>query len=504
MKTHLDATHLLAAVLLASTAGSLAAAQPKEKPKLNVLFIMSDQHSARALGCYGNDEVQTPNLDRLASQGTRFERAFVQTGQCCPSRYSIWTGRYSRSHGLWSNGVRENDAETTVGELFKAAGYATANIGKHHMTMTEANGRHGFDLVVDMPEYQQFATASGAKRWSIDGTWLEGPSPGRANVGASDVDNDHHPNGFWASETIKFLREHKDRPFCVWFSFHGPHTPIAPSRPWAEMYDAGKLTLPPNNDYAFDFKTPGLAETQKKSGTFNPSLHRQTLAYYYGLVSQIDFNIGRVLDELDRLGLAENTIVVYTADHGEMMGEHGCWTKGTQGYDATLRVPLIVRLPGVVPAGQKRGELVESIDLLPTLLEAARLPVPDNVQGRSLLSLVGGQAAGWRSVAFSEIGVPGRGVRAITARAANEKYVVFREDDRVVYEQYFDREKDPWEMVNLAADPGYADAVERLRGELAAWEARTPQAAAPEPATKQLRAKRPAAGRKRKAAADRD
>lgn len=481
------------ALLLAATAAGLARA---EERKLNVLFIMTDQHSARALGCYGNDEIQTPNLDRLAAQGTLFERAFCQTGQCCPSRYSIWTGRYTRSHGLWGNGLMENPDEVTVGELFRAAGYATANIGKHHMHMTESNGRHGFDLVIDMPEYQQFVGARGASRWSADGTWLDGPRPGRANVGASNVDNEHHPTGFWTAQTIKSLRENRDRPFCLWYSFHGPHTPITPSKPWAEMYDADKLSLPPNNAYDFDFNTPGLEGTQTKSGTFNEKLHRRTLAYYYGLVSQIDFNIGRVLDELDELGLADRTIVVYTADHGEMMGEHGCWTKGMQGYDATLRVPLIVRLPGVIPAGGRRTELVESIDLLPTLLEAAGLDVPGNLQGRSLLPLVRDETTGWRKVAFSEIGVPGRGIRAITVRGENDKYVLYRQDGQTIYEQYFDLAVDPWEMTNRTGDAKYADAVNRLREELTAWEARTPSAE--EPKAPRARPEGRAAGRKRR------
>jgi arylsulfatase A-like enzyme len=260
--------------------------------------------------------------------------------------------------------------------------------------------------------------------------------------------------------------------------------------------------LPANNAYDFDFNTPGLESTQTKSGTFNELLHRRTLACYYGLVSQIDHNIGRVLDELDRLGLAENTIVVYTADHGEMMGEHGCWTKGMQGYDATVRVPLILRLPGVVPAGRKRTELVESIDLLPTLLEAAGLDVPENVQGRSLLPLVRGETSGWRSVAFSEIGVPGRGVRAITARAENDKYVLYRANGETVYEQYFDLADDPWEMSNRAGDARCADAVKRLREALAAWEARTPQAAVP--AEPQARPERRAATRQRKSRAKPD
>lgn len=442
-------------------------ARGESPPKLNVLFIMSDQHNARALGCYGNDVVKTPNLDRLAGEGVLFTRAICQTGQCVPSRYSIWTGRYARSTGTYSNGQGQNPEENTVADLFKQAGYVTATFGKHHMIMGGANANHGFDVVEDVTggwEFDPQATLP-----------YDDVHPGRSKVGRNLLPNDQSHPGMIMQKTVRFLREHKDRPFVAWYSFHGPHTPICPSSPWAEMYDWRKLDLPPSL-HQIDQEMPGADGLLAKSGTYGADdWHRKTLAFYYAYVSQIDYNIGRVLDELDELGLADHTIVVYTADHGEMMAEHGAWTKGSTGYEATIHVPMIVRLPGVIRPGTRVGELACSIDLLPTLLDAAGLDVPANVQGRSLIPLARGEAKDWRRYAVSELGGSvDNQVLTITSRT--HKYVRFKRGGKVEHEQLFDLRQDPWEMHNLIDDPAGRTAAEELKHALAEWELQTPVA----------------------------
>jgi arylsulfatase len=451
------------APLSTCTVGAAAAAR-----KLNILFIMSDQHSARALRCYGNQEIRTPNLDRLAAEGILFENAFCQTAQCVPSRYSILTGRYARSHGTYSNGQGQNPQEQTVAELFKKAGYATGTIGKHHMVMDKTTGNHGFDTV--------FAGANASFAQKGEFLPYDEVHPGRANVGKSALSNEEHPAGIITAKALEFLREHRERPFVLWYSFSGPHTPICPSSPWAEMYDPRELSLPPNLEI-IDREVPQIDGLLTKSGKFSQKhYHRQTLAYYYGLVSQIDHNLGRVLKELDDLGLSDRTLVVYTADHGEMMAEHGAWTKGRSGYDATIRVPLILRWPKVLPAGRRTDELVGSIDLLPTLLEAAGLPIPANVQGISLLPLARGQGEQWRDTIFSEIGGSTQDT-CIAARRKRHKYVLFRDRVKTVHEQLFDMAEDPWEMHNRLGDPAYAKILAEMRQVLAEWEAKIPAAA---------------------------
>jgi arylsulfatase A-like enzyme len=214
----------------------------------------------------------------------------------------------------------------------------------------------------------------------------------------------------------------------------------------------------------------------RKSGTYDTELlHRQTLAYYYGYVSQIDHNIGLVLQELEKSGLAGNTIVVYTADHGEMMAEHGLWTKCATGYEPTIRVPMIIRLPGIVPAGTRVNELACSIDLLPTLMEAAGLNIPVNVQGKSLLPLAQGKAVEWRKYAVSELG-SSVDSQVVAITSTTRKYVRFKKGGKLEYEQLFDLVKDPWETQNVLSDKAYAGVQEEFKKALADWEATTPAA----------------------------
>ena len=474
------------------------AAEPQAKMRLNVVFIMSDQHNARALGCYGNREIRTPNLDRLAEQGALFTRAICQTGQCVPSRYSIWTGRYARSHGTYSNGNMQNPQELTVAELFKQAGYVTATFGKHHMVMNETTGKHGFD-VVEVP----------APGWKYNEETVlpyERAHPGRSPVGESSLPNELHDCGLIAARTIEYIQQNKDRPFVAWCSFHGPHTPICPSLPWARWYDPARLTLPPSLQQ-IDREMPGWETLLSKSGTYDAKdLHRKTLAYYYGYVSQIDHNIGLVLDELDRQGLTDRTLVVYTADHGEMLAEHGAWTKGSTGYEATVRVPLILRIPGVVPTGMRVDELACSIDLLPTLLDAANLAIPARVQGRSLLPLLQGRAGPWRKYGFSELG-SSIDNQVITVTSATWKYVRFKQAGKVVHEQLFDLVHDPWEVQNVHGDQAAQKSQDELLKALADWEASTAVAkpvtgAVRKAGADRLRKKRPGTVRKRAATPD--
>ncbi len=439
----------------------LFAKEPVRKDKPNVLFIMSDQHNALALGCYGNTEISTPNLDRIAKNGVRFENAFCTTAQCVPSRYSIWTGRYARSTGTYGNGNGQNASENTVADLFDKAGYVTGTIGKHHMVMNEENHNHGFSVVLNPVDNARPKTPLP----------YDEVHPGRSEVGESPLPNEKHTSGMVASASIKFIDENKDHPFVLWCSFQGPHTPIVPSAPWSKQYDPMKLTLPPNHD-SVDWKVPGMDGLISKSGKYSKEIyHKETLANYYGMISQIDYNIGLVLDELDRLGLTDNTIIVYTADHGEMMSEHKSWTKGMTGYDATVRVPLLVRFPKKFSGGKVMKDLVSTIDLLPTFLDLSGQKIPKNIEGKSLVGLMNSNV-NWREYAFSEIGNSTQN-SVITVRGKNEKYVLFRKNGKVEYEQFFDLKTDPWEMKNLVAEGKYGNDLAKFKVALNNWEAET-------------------------------
>ncbi len=447
--------------LLSAVSMSLMISCDKAPP--NILFIMTDQHNARALGCYGMDEISTPNMDRLAAEGILFENAICQTGQCVPSRYSIWTGRYARSTGTYWNGQGQNPEEQTAGDLFRAAGYVTGTIGKHHMFMTEQNQYHGFDSVL-VPR---------ANLKPIDTLPYAEAHPGRSYVGTSSLANDEHTCGQITHHSLQFIRANRDKPFVLWCSYFGPHTPINPSRPWADQYDPARLTLPANHA-SVDEALPNMEGLIRKSGIYSEEVyHRQTLALYYGLVSQIDHNIGRLLQELEDLGLMDNTVVVYTADHGEMMAEHRSWTKGLTGYDATIRVPMLIRYPEAFKGGMRTDKLACSIDLLPTLLDLAGLEIPVNVQGKSLrLSNI--ESETWREYAFSEIGQSSQNC-VLTVRSRTHKYVLFRKGGETVYEQFFDLRADPWEMENHLTDPTCSEVLDRHKQALADWEEETQQ-----------------------------
>jgi arylsulfatase A-like enzyme len=427
----------------------------------NILFIMTDQHNARALGCYGMEEISTPNMDRLANDGIMFGNAICQTGQCVPSRYSIWTGRYARSHGTYWNGQDQNPDEKTVGDLFRAAGYVTGTIGKHHMFMNEENNNHGFDTVL-VPR---------VNLKPVDTLPFAEAHPGKSYVGRSSLSNEEHTCGLITQASLDFIRANKEKPFVLWCSYFGPHTPINPSSPWAEQYDPESLTLPLNHR-SMDENIPDMDKTISKSGAYSQEeSHRKTLAMYYGFVSQIDYNIGRMLKELEELGLMENTIVVYTADHGEMMAEHQCWTKGLTGYDATVRVPLIIRDPDVFTGGGEIDKMVCSIDLLPTLLDLAGLEIPETIQGKSLRpSNIRDDS--WREFAISEIG-PSPLNNVITVRSQTHKYILFKNEGQMVYEQFFNLQEDPWEMDNRMTDPQYEEVISRHKQAMEKWEQET-------------------------------
>ncbi len=361
---------VLLSLMLAAPAAQ--ASSPQTETRRNVVFIMSDQHNARALGCYGNQEIRTPNLDRLAGQGTLFTRAICQTGQCVPSRYSIWTGRYARSHGTYSNGNAQNPRELTVAELFKAAGYATATFGKHHMVMGPATANHGFD-VVEVPAHEWKYNEETVLPYDRHRPGQGGRTPARNEehdaVGCRRQDDRIHPaeQGTALRRLVFVPWPYADLP-SLWLVRSKPNGPCLPSSPDRSGDARGRVVSEQVGFVRF-------------GGTAS-----ENVGLLLRIRSQIDHNIGLVLDELDRHGLADHYDRRLYGRSRRDDGRAGAWTKGSTGYEATMRVPLILRLAGVVPAGKRIDELACSIDLFPTLLETAGLEVPSpRVQGKSLL-----------------------------------------------------------------------------------------------------------------------
>lgn len=485
---------LLAAYALSSTA---QARQNAETP-LSVLVILGDQHNARALGSDDNGfggltQSLTPNLDRLAEEGTRFPNAFCSQPQCNPSRTSIVTGKYPHSHGVRWNGVWEPKGLVTLPRLARDAGYATATIGKHHFMWLEQSPPReediGFDLVVDLPEYRTYCNFNGQQSYTQMGAFVSLPNlPGQLSItGYTTNRNQFSPMGFWADETIAFLEARAPasggdgRPFVCFYSNYGPHTPILPSAApgetdWAHLYyPFAGLSLPPN--VAHIGQTTRLGNLQSGFAVINDLAWREVLALYYGFITQMDFNIGRVLSRLDALGLSDSTLVIYSADHGEMSSEMDSWTKGGGNYEAVARIPMIVRLPEAIPQDAVREELISNVDLLPTILELTGIPVSEEdraqFDGVSFVDalLEGRDPDRWRRTVQIEFGHPDVPVARLsrTIRGATDKYT--RDELNGLEEEYFDLTTDPFEMQDLSGSPDLAvqNRISKLRQLLSNW-----------------------------------
>lgn len=461
---------------------------------LNVLFIMTDQHSERMMGCTDNGyggvtTSMTPVLDQLADEGVRFDNAICPTPQCSPTRYSLINGMWPHSHGLRWNDIWEPRGLTTLPTLARNAGYVTATIGKHHFNWLRQEPRtedFGFDLILDFQDYLRFIVTNAmmSSYHPANTIVMPGlPSALQHFTGFTQNSNEFHPAGYWADQTIAFLEERAtdERPFLCYYSMYGPHTPLLPTGPaspqdWAHMYHPyTDLDLPPN--LATPPESLRLAVQQNIFSAVTQDEWREILSYYYGLITQIDYNIGRVLQRLDELELAENTLVIYVSDHGEMGSEFGTWQKGGGNYDAVLKVPMILRLPGVIPVGQVRNELVNSLDLVPTILEMTGIPATDSqlaaLDGRSLLDVMVGQTPiDWPTFSFSEFGMDLLPSVRTAQTVRSDQYKYSRDlFNGIFHEELYDISADPFETTNLinSSDPLIQSNLTKLRGELTDW-----------------------------------
>lgn len=407
-------------VLMAMAGPSGASDRAGNKKRLNVLFISVDDLRPQ-LGCYGQSEMVTPHFDRFASEGVIFTNHFVQCPACAPSRYSMLTGRRPQRSQLKSYTMQAFDLAAqkfegrpvSLPHQFKLNGYYTVSIGKiSHSPDGRRRGPSiqetdaydagntgepelpfGWDEVY--APYGEWKTAWGAFfAYSGGKTRIPGQT---AFMEAADVPDTGYPDGLIAQEAIKKLRELKDKPFFLAVGFYKPHLPFnSPKRYWDD-YECGEIGLspfpnPPKNIdpnvslHKSDELTPrytGLATP----GVVTDEEAKKLRHAYFACVDYIDTQVGKVLDELDRLGLRDNTIVVVWGDNGWHLGDYGIWGKSTA-FEFSLRTPLMVRLPGLSPAGKKAEGLVESLDIYPTLCELCGLEIPEHLDGRSFVPLI--------------------------------------------------------------------------------------------------------------------
>ncbi len=449
---------------LAGLAALPLATAPDRRP--NIIFIITDDQRQDALSCYGNRILKTPNVDRLAREGVLFREAFVTNSLCAPSRGTFLTGLYSHTHGVMTNGEKDTPAHLRPGQvtfpvLLQKAGYKTALVGKWHIK----SDPEGFEHWIIFPGQGRYR------------------NPVMLDRGRK-VEFTGHACDIVGDLALDFLKRPRARPFLLCYQFKAPHRPWEPPPRLERLFEDLQVPEPLtfNDDLEGrpaavrdadnkvwnmpDFVQRGVPEDLPPADRKRRNLQALIKNYYRTLVA-VDENVGRVLDYLDKSGLAGNTVVLYTSDNGFFLGDHGMFDKRLM-YEESIRIPLVVRYPERAPAGRTRGELALNTDICPTLLELAGVPVPAGLDGRSLAPLVRGERPrNWRkSFLYEYYEFPAshmvrknRGVRT-----ERWKYIHFWESPEEF--ELYDLKKDPHELRNLYGDPRQAGRVKELRAEM--------------------------------------
>jgi iduronate 2-sulfatase len=457
------------ALLACLCAHSLHAAAP---PK-NVLFLISDDLTATALSCYGNTVSKTPHIDRLAAQGTRFTRAFCNATYCGPSRASFMSGYYPHAIGVlgYTSPRPAIGDRATWSQHFKNNGYHTARVSKIYHMGVPGGIEEGSDGADDPASWTEKFNSPGPE-WKAPGTGetLEGnPDGTRPVVGGNtfvvveaDGDDLVHSDGKTAVKAVELLQKHANAPFFLAIGFVRPHVPFVAPRKYFEPYlPYDKMPLPPKIAGDWD-DIPKAGINYKTSVNMKMDERRQKKAVggYYAAVAYMDAQVGKVLDALDQSGQADNTIVIFTSDHGYHLGEHDFWAKVSL-RDESAMVPLIIKVPGKKPAVCR--SLVELIDLYPTVASLCGLEVPARLQGQNLAPLFDDPARTVRDTAFC-VAPSSKGFLLRDDQWACIQYT----EDASKGIELFDMVNDPKQNTNLAAKPEHAATVAAFKTRLAA------------------------------------
>lgn len=432
----------------------------------NILYIMADDHAAHALSCYGSKINQTPNLDRLAAQGMRFENGFVTNALCGPSRACVLTGKYSHINGFPDNKPKTvfDGSQQTFIKLLHDTGYQTGIVGKWHL-VSDPTGFDQWSVLVGQGRYFDPIFITNGKRETVKGY-------------VTDVITD---------KALDFLKNRKkDQPFCLMYHHKAPHREWNPDEKHAKMYDDKDIPLPETFYDKYEHRGTAahdqdmtIAKTLTKAdvkidppaGLSGDKLtewkYQRFIKDYLRVIASVDDNVGRVLDYLDQNGLTQNTIVVYTSDNGFFLGDHGWFDKRFM-YEQSLRVPLIVRYPAKVKAGSVSKAMTVNVDYAPTFLEYAGVKVPADIQGKSLKPVLEQNVTpeDWRTSIYYhyyEFPQPHHVHPHLGVRTDQYKLMFFT--DLNEWEMY-DLKKDPNELRNVYLEPEYSDVREKMTAEL--------------------------------------
>lgn len=482
MKTLLHKLFAVTVVLslLPTFAASASAQTVKKKPKYNVLFISGDDLRPE-LGAYGVREIKTPNVDKIAARGTRFDRAYAQYPVCNPSRASLLTGRYPTETKVMNNNdyFRRIDPSTvTLPQYFKNNGYVSLRTGKifhggidDQVSWTEGGEPTDPNITErGNPNFRPVRPANSdpaqAVRSQTAGVNIADSNSDRIVV--LDGDGESHGDYRTATRAINFIEKYKDQPFFLAVGFVKPHSPPTAPKKFFDLYDVNKIPLP------IDFGTtpkalagaPEISISPRNSDLFigresPPELSREMKRAYWASTSFMDAQVGRVIDALERNGLKDNTIIVFWGDHGYHLGEKGKWSKAYSLYELGLRVPLIIAMPN--EKGRSTSSVVELVDLYPTLAELCGLPKPKNISGDSIAPLLKNPNGSWNRPAYSVTQY--RQSLGRSVRTARWHYVEW--DEGKSGSMLYATEEDPHELKNLADDPKYSKTIAEMKQLLA-------------------------------------
>ncbi len=471
----------------------------KSERKPNILLIFTDQHRLSAVGCYGDTPCQTPNIDRLAREGVRFETAYTVCPVCSPARATIMTGLYPHAHGICSNvhnlgsSVHElADRPELLSRRLQTAGYQCGYSGKWHLGTAQKRSFHAENMPslpkdvgfrgqnfpghggggFNYPEYKEYLSQNS---FTHEVYQIKEAPIKVMPYGVLSGSVESTVPYFLADNTIKMMDDFRESgdPFFIWHNFWGPHGPYYSPMEFYDLY--ADVEIPEWPNYKWDAKSINAPHQVK----LHPHAEQLTwedwaegIKHYYAFTTLIVKQIGRIINHLEQSGLMENTIVIFTADHGETLGSHGGLTdKGWHHFEEIQRIPFIVRTPGEEKKGTVLQEWVSIADVYPTILDMAGVDVDESViHGRSFMPILEGQSSDWRDTIFVEFnGVNSLATSMMSVRKGGFKYGWNCSN----LDELYDLKNDPYEMNNLISDPAYSDKVREMRTLIADWMAET-------------------------------
>ena len=447
---------VLSFILAALIISNSAVAQQKKSRAKNILIIYSDDHSYRALGAAGNTDVLTPNLDKLAKSGLMFTQAHVMGGHqgavCIPSRAMLLTGRYVNR--LPGDGSTIPDSIVSLPEVLRTQGYNTYHTGKWHSDKASHSRMFstGGDIFFGGMHFPKFGGQEHPTVYLYDSTGVYDEKRKRTS--------DTYSTTLYADHAIQFLSSTtaKAKPFFCYVAFTSPHDPRTPPDKFSRMYDPAKIPLPANFliKHPFDNGDLNVRDEQLLPVPRDPDAIKKDIALYYGMVSEMDAQVGRILETLEKSGLKENTLIVFAGDNGLAVGQHGLLGKQNL-YEHSIRVPMILSGPGV-PMNKKTDGFTYLSDITPTIFDYLQLPRPSSVEGRSLLPVIQDPSKKVRSSIYNVYGHWSRSIKS----EDGFKLIVYNVDG-IATTQLFNLKIDPWEIKDLSKDQAYSKKILQMR-----------------------------------------